>query len=85
MLAIFYNSRCLNIYTDILSDFLDGVQDFRVLDALKSIISIPKPTIKVNSLYNKYNNMAAVVYYIPQSLLTSFLLNINVFTHIIEF
>ena len=68
-----------------LSDFSDGVQDFRFLGALKSIILKPKPTIKVNSLYNKYNNMTAAVYYIPQSLLTSFLLNIDVFTHIIEF
>ena len=35
-------------------------------------VLIPKPTIRVNSLYYEYNAIAAVVYYNPQSILVSF-------------
>ena len=47
---------------------------------LKLTVLIPKSTIKVNSLYYKYNAIEAVVYYIPQSILASFPINIQVFT-----
>ena len=39
---------------------------------------IPNPTIKVNSLYYKYNPIAAVVYYNPQSILVYKLSYINI-------
>ena len=39
----------------------------------------PKPTIKINGLYYKYNAIAAVVYYNPQSIPVKFPINIELF------
>ena len=41
--------------------------------------AIPKPTIKTNNLYYKYNTIADVVNYNPQSILETFPINSCVF------